>query len=453
MSTAGFAHVDITPPIGCALAGYGARVQPARGLRDPLFARTMVLESAGTRVAIVGTDLIGVDAELVAAVRALAQAETGILPDAILVCASHTHFGPALRRTGYLPDDLEATVRPGYVEELAVKLGMSVALADSRRVPARVGVGSGWNPLISLNRRPLDDAGQCQMAFTAPPDVAAWAAGEGARQAAEALGLRGLSGSPLQPAARRPAGELGALRWGPTDPQVPIVRVEGESGPLGALVSFACHPVCGAGEEAFYDLSADYPWGMQQTLSAALGCPAVFALGCAGNQVPIQRGPGSRERVGGALAAEVLRVWHSIELHDDVALAGARGSVALPLKDFASLEVPAADDAQSRWLRSLQSKYAGQEAVNTEVQALCIGEMGLVSLPGEIFVEIGHAIKRDSAFRITAPLSLADDSVGYIPIPEAYDQGGYEPEWNAVSRKAAGVLTDAALEALHAISK
>jgi neutral ceramidase len=447
--TAGFAHVDITPAIGCAMQGYAARKQPALGLRDPLFARAMALESNGNRIAVVGLDLISVDAELVATARKIAEAECGLPAGSILICASHTHWGPVLRSASYLPQDLRVAVRPEYAEELALKLGMAVVLADRRRQPARIGLGSGWNPLISFNRRPLDADGRCVMNLTAPPEVAAWAAADGARQAVEALDLNGVGPTPLQPSPPRPKGELGELRWGPTDPQVPIIRVEGEGATLGGVASFACHPVCGAGDEAFYDISADYPGAMQRMLAATLGCPLVFALGCAGNQVPIQRGPGSRERVGHSLAAEVLRVWESIELHDDVPLAAAQASVALPIKDFASMEPPDGDDAQARHLRSLIEKYGGQTEVELEVQALAVGPMGVVSLPGEIFAEIGHAIKHDSPFGLTMPVSCANDSLSYIATREAYDQGGYEPGWNIPAPDAAEVLIDGAKRVLQ----
>lgn len=448
--TAGFAHVDITPPIGCAMQGYAARTQPAQGLRDPLYARAMVLERGGERIAVVGIDLISVDAELVDCARNMAEAECGIPADSVLICGSHTHWGPALRSASYLSGGLQQAIRPEYAEELAVKLGMGIVLADRRRQPARIGLGCGWNPLISFNRRPLDADGKCVMNLTAPPEVAAWAAAEGARQAVAALGLPDTGAAALQPPPRKPEGELATLRWGPTDPQVPLIRVEGEDGPLGGVVSLACHPVCGAGDEAFYDISADYPGAMQRMLAGTLGCPLVFALGCAGNQVPIQRGSGSRERVGRSLAAEVVRVWESIDLHDDVPLAVAQDTVALPIKDFASMERPEGDDAQARHQRSLIDKYGGRTEVELEVQALAIGEMGLVSLPGEIFAELGHAIKRGSPFALTMPVSCANDSLSYITTREAYDQGGYEPGWNIPSPDAGDVLVEGAQRVLQA---
>ena len=54
---AGVARVDITPPLGLTMYGYGGRKAGATGVRDPLMARVLVLEAGDTRIAFVGLDL------------------------------------------------------------------------------------------------------------------------------------------------------------------------------------------------------------------------------------------------------------------------------------------------------------------------------------------------------------------------------------------------------------
>src|SRR5438270_10493166 len=55
---AGAAKVDITPPTGFAMWGYGARHDlPSNGVLDPLYARALVLEVGKERIAIVSLDL------------------------------------------------------------------------------------------------------------------------------------------------------------------------------------------------------------------------------------------------------------------------------------------------------------------------------------------------------------------------------------------------------------
>ncbi len=44
---AGAAAVDITPPVGGLMDGYGARSQPSQGVHDPLFTRALVMDYGG----------------------------------------------------------------------------------------------------------------------------------------------------------------------------------------------------------------------------------------------------------------------------------------------------------------------------------------------------------------------------------------------------------------------
>ena len=66
--------------------------------------------------------------------------------------------------------------------------------------------------------------------------------------------------------------------------------------------------------------------------------------------------------------------------------------------------------------------------IPTWVQALRIGDLALVAVPGELLVELGLAIKRQSPFAQTAILELANDSIGYLPPRRAFEEGVSEPE-------------------------
>ena len=64
---------------------------------------------------------------------------------------------------------------------------------------------------------------------------------------------------------------------------------------------------------------------------------------------------------------------------------------------------------------------------DVEVQVIALGkEVAWVSLPGEIFTELGLAIKQDSPFPCTIIAELANGLVGYVPSRRAYAQGNYE---------------------------
>jgi neutral ceramidase len=54
----GTSKTVITPPPGTALAGFAAREGGARGVHDDLYARALVLEDDGRRLALVLCDLL-----------------------------------------------------------------------------------------------------------------------------------------------------------------------------------------------------------------------------------------------------------------------------------------------------------------------------------------------------------------------------------------------------------
>jgi hypothetical protein len=89
-----------------------------------------------------------------------------------------------------------------------------------------------------------------------------------------------------------------------------------------------------------------------------------------------------------------------------------------------------------------------------EVQALCLGpDVAWVSLPGEVFVELGLALKRRSPFTRTFLVELANESIGYIPDRRSYAEGNYEPESARCAAGSGERLVDAAarlLSDLHA---
>ena len=67
------------------------------------------------------------------------------------------------------------------------------------------------------------------------------------------------------------------------------------------------------------------------------------------------------------------------------------------------------------------------DSIPLEVHAYRLGpEVAIVTLPGEVFVEIGLAIKNASPFETTLVIELANDAPGYIPTRQAFAEGSYE---------------------------
>src|SRR4029077_20070336 len=129
---AGAAKIDITPPIGFPMWGYGQRHDAkCVGVLDPLQARALVLELGGKRIALVSLDLGRAPTRATtAAIRKRVAAE-GITE--VFLVGSHTHHGPVLEMDGWPTKD-----KP-YSAELENKLVQVILEAKKACQPARLG--------------------------------------------------------------------------------------------------------------------------------------------------------------------------------------------------------------------------------------------------------------------------------------------------------------------------
>src|SRR5262249_6046886 len=64
--------------------------------------------------------------------------------------------------------------------------------------------------------------------------------------------------------------------------------------------------------------------------------------------------------------------------------------------------------------------------VAAEVQAIQLGDLVLVGVPGELFAALGLQIKQCAPAQHTIVLGYTNGNIGYIPTRAAYDKGGYE---------------------------
>jgi len=154
----GAAAIDITPPVGTALDGYGGRTDVSLGVHDPLYARALYLDDGTRQLALVVCDLIGIGSFLAKRARELIAERPGIAPENVLISATHTHAGPAgVRGRG----------EPVLVEETARKIAGAVRVAHRDAVEARLKYGVTELTSIAQNRR--DPAGcGCGSRDTAP---------------------------------------------------------------------------------------------------------------------------------------------------------------------------------------------------------------------------------------------------------------------------------------------
>jgi hypothetical protein len=104
------------------------------------------------------------------------------------------------------------------------------------------------------------------------------------------------------------------------------------------------------------------------------------------------------------------------------------------------------------YARTYLRMHAVQDAPDrAEVMALRVGSLAVVGLPGEVFCEFGLEIQRRCPAGQVLVVELANDAIGYLPTPEAFEQGGYEssPGSTRYTASAGRRLCDAALGLLE----
>ncbi len=442
---AGAARNVITPGLGSSIAGYFEE-RLAQDIHDDLQAKAIVLESEGTSLAIVVCDLIGVQLETTERAKAIAHDLTGIPADNILITATHTHFGPDTHRGANVIHGID------YLDWLPGRIADAVRMAQNRLRPARVAHCRGRCETEVHNRRYRMRDGRV---MTNP--------------------------GYLNPEVIESAG--------PTDPEVGMLVLVGEDlRPIAVLANYALHYVGGSsgaagsvGETATpVDLSitADYFGAFDRAMQRMAGreVVAVMMNGCCGdiNNInvfaPRPEFPHpwyQIERVADVVAAAGYQAWRTVpvrEYRETVALGAACDRFVFRRRTFNEEQIAAAKERLTRehpqdlgdreWLEAHTVVSLSERPVErpTLIQAMRIGDVGLVGLPGEIFVEIGLEIKRRSPLAQTLVGELANDALGYIPAPEAFKEPSYEVYTTAASPETGPAMVSSALGLLNRLA-
>jgi hypothetical protein len=238
-------------------------------------------------------------------------------------------------------------------------------------------------------------------------------------------------------------------------------------------VNFALHLDTVGGTQ----FSADYPYTLGNLLGKLKGpdMMTMFTIGTAGNinHVDVksrdpQKGPGEAARIGTVLAGEVLKTY--ARLHP------VAGDAVRVKREIADLPLPKLEPESGAKARAIAAKLgkADQppflEMVNAlkvldvigrdgrpleaEVQVIVLGDdIAWVGLPGEIFVELGTAIKKASSFRHTIVVELANGSLSYVPNRKAFNQGAYEVISSRCAPGCGEILADAAIRLLTSLKR
>ena len=417
MMKVGFAEVDIAPPLGIEMSGHW-NVRVSKGVRDPLFAHAMVIDDDRAPICLITCDVLSLRRSTVLAAREAISEATGIAPNRIGISATHTHYGPMTAQLWTRDQQPDADY---LADMLAGIIAAGISAFEARR-PAQIGIGWTFEGKLSFNRRFMMRDGNVLM--------------------------------------HPPVGSSDILyAEGPTDPEVGIIAARDADGnPLGYWVNFACHAtVAGTADE----FSADYPGALAAEIKRRRGDEVVtlFGNGCCGNLCQIDVFDPDRPRsgdellriMGEGLADSVERGEAEMDFADDLALDVRSAEIAIPLRRIPDEMVAEAErvlanaspdpDAEEHrdikyaemWLELTERKRT-EPMILGQVQVFRIGEVAVVLLPGEVFVEYGLEIKLKSPAQRTFVVELANSIMGYVPTRRAFEGGGYEQKTGSNSK-------------------
>ena len=429
----GASSARITPDKPTPLAGYYNTRIPTN-THDELQAKAIVLEHDGTRAALVVCDLLTLSRDVVERTREIVSRTTQVPGANVMISATHTHTGPLLdnKSSRNITDSSSAVVIREYTAALPAKIAESVRLAEAALQPARVSVAHEQEDHLAFNRR-----------FFMKDGTVGWNPGK------------------LNTNIVRVAG--------PIDPDVAVLYFDTpRAAAIATYVNFAMHPDTVGGLE----FSADYAFTLSRLLGEYRGTNmvTVFANGTCGNinHVDVQwagaqKGHTEAARLGTVLAGHVFEAYTRLQSVEALALRVKSEIVKLPLPELKPGDVERAREVIARLGTTNAPKFLEQvnafkvldvaarqgRPQEVEVQVIALGDdLAWVSLPGEIFVELGLEIKQKSPFRHTLIAELANGSIGYIPNAKAYDEGNYEPVSARCAKGSGELLVKSALKLL-----
>ena len=383
----GIATVDITPPVGVTLSGYGTRAGQASGVDHRLRAEALVCRGGGSAWALVTSDVVGYPTDFVTKVRHEIARRCDLPAGAILLSATHTHSGPAGQRTY---GEQRVPADDAYRDWLIQRLADVVVAAREQVCPGTFEVAWTTAGELGHNRRVIE-AGLCRNVWEDP---------EGRHE-------------------------------GFFDPAVLLIGVRRLDLRLEALlVNYGCHPVTLG--PANLQISADYVGYMKDAVEAhgAVGA-TMFALGGAADINP----------------RAAIRTGTQTPQHMGLRLGQIVSQALAQLQPLATGPVCCANEP---W-ELVREENGEPRQITTEIQSLRAGDLAIVAIPGELFSAYPSRFRALSPLPATLVVTMANGAIGYLPLDEAYPQGGLEV-MRAACAAVEAPLTQHVTQALHGLA-
>jgi hypothetical protein len=393
---------DVTPPIGHPLNGGFS--DPVVTVEDGLEAKGIVLDDGRGRYVLCAVDWCGLSNTCQAMFqRKIAQA-AGTAPTRVAVHCLHLHT--AVLADGYANEMLARAENPiamydeKFLDDVTDRLASAVKASLDKLEPFdRIGAGQARVDRVASSRRIIVD-GKFHARMSATKDP-----------------------------------QLQALPEGNIDPMLKTVTLALGDRPLVRLHYYATHP------QSFYGdgrVSSDVPGMARKRLETKenvfhiyfTGCGANVAMGKYNDGTPRARAELTDRLLAGmeaAIAATRFAPAEQLVWRTEPALLPLRQSDRYTVEgQQAVLANPKANRA-ARIEAAEYLAFARRIEEPIVLSSLGIGEVHLVHLPGEAFVEYQLFAQSVLPGHFVAVAAYGEYDPVYICTAKAFDEGGYEP--------------------------
>lgn len=378
---------------------WGLRQGRSTGVHRDLFARALVLDDGETRLAILSMEICGIPLDVMEDIQRQVSGLCGIPTESLLVNSTHNHTAPDIL-LGVTP---EWRTYSAYLGDLVS--GTVYEAANAMRL-AEAGHASGNLKGWTVNRQ---------------------------------------------------------YKERPVDEEVGVLRVDEPDGtPIARVVNYAAHGVCDGGQ--YLEWSGDFSGELCSTMEdVEEGAVAIHLQGAAGDVHPFDWWFGNLEskhlhshedtaKFGEAIAREALRASVSVQTTSDISLAAISAPLELPRRQV-PWTVASAEKLHTKLTKKLgaysadvwpegtttanaaelhpelygsganELNLARNQAlppVEIEVQAFRIGDLVISAHPGEMFNELGLAIKEGTPGERPWVASYSSQYIGYVSSRRPY---------------------------------
>ena len=411
MIQAGFARVDITPPLGTPISGYFT-ARYAKDVRDPLQVNALALGNGTDTLLILAIDIVAMAQHYADALRAQIAERTGVPADHILLCCLHQHTAICLGgRDIFFPVKDEI-----YLKLFCRKMADAAQMALDDRSESRLFTAEGESvEEIAFVRRYVMADGKIQT----NPNTEKY-------------------GTPVR-------------RCDESDNTVRLIRFKREGKKDIAYVNFSTHPDVIGGSR----FSADWPGFVRRFVekdnSDAL-CISVTGFQGDSNHLdffkpkeerfPHGKGYDHSRYMGRVIADTVKKIWDLGAEHTDDRVFGAVQTVynktntaGIEYYDEAVQYVrdfEAGTPQSTAHIRDVATAYRILDLQKAPiyqpvaVTAMTLGDILFIGLGGEPFTAYTHAAHALAGNKTVFCSCCTNGYQGYLPHTRAFAEGGYE---------------------------